>query len=269
MIRRWKSDDRDASFRVGTFVVRPDEGLVGDGTSWTRLEPQVMAVLVHLARRAGRVVSREELLAEVWNGTAVTDGAVTRCIAAIRRTMRTAESGDPIRTLPKRGYRLDAAVRFDGPGRRVAPVAAVAAVTAIAAVAVVAAFAAFALRQATPSAGPPALAVERFRDLDERSAREGWGEALTDELTARLDRVPGWTLTAGGDDRAEPRVVLAGSVRREGDSARLFCRLTDTQSRAVLCAETCSRPATPRVETQARLAREMAGGVRAILEQRR
>jgi protein kinase/serine/threonine-protein kinase len=70
-----------------------------------------MAVLVRLADEAGRVVSKEELLEAVWPETYVTDDAVWRCITELRQALGD-RTRDPrfIETLPRRGYRLVAAV---------------------------------------------------------------------------------------------------------------------------------------------------------------
>jgi len=75
-----------------------------------------MGVLLALAGRPGRVVSRDELLEEVWPGVVVTEHTLSRCIYQLRHSLGEvgAESESsgfrPIETLPKRGYRLLAAV---------------------------------------------------------------------------------------------------------------------------------------------------------------
>ncbi len=60
----------DGGFRVGDFEVYPTRlAFVKDGTT-VRVEPKVMAVLVHLAQRAGQVVTRDEFADEVWRSCA-------------------------------------------------------------------------------------------------------------------------------------------------------------------------------------------------------
>lgn len=98
-------------FRLAAFDVAPARGEVANGEAVTRLEPKVMAVLVVLAREAGQTVSRERLFEEVWDGRAVTDDALTRCISILRRTFR--DGGVEIRALPKLGYMLV----VSGPGQ--------------------------------------------------------------------------------------------------------------------------------------------------------
>jgi len=49
------------------------------------LEPRVMKVLVALRRGEGQPVSRDELIDLCWGGRVVTEGAVNRCVAQLRK----------------------------------------------------------------------------------------------------------------------------------------------------------------------------------------
>src|SRR5262245_38166181 len=81
-----------------------------------KLEPKAMAVLVHLAQRPSEVVSRETLLAAVWPGVIVSDDAVTQVVIKLRKALGdSAETPAYIQTISKRGYRLGAPVRRQGP----------------------------------------------------------------------------------------------------------------------------------------------------------
>jgi TolB-like protein/DNA-binding winged helix-turn-helix (wHTH) protein len=62
-------------------------------------------VLRHLVKNAGRVVSKDELLAANWPGLTVTEDSLTQCISDIRRLL--GESGrDLVRTVARRGYMI-------------------------------------------------------------------------------------------------------------------------------------------------------------------
>src|SRR4051794_16930886 len=75
------------------------------------IEPQVFDVLVYLVRHRDRVVTKEELLDEVWGDRFVSESALSSRIKAARRAI-----GDDgatqriIRTLHGHGYRLVADV---------------------------------------------------------------------------------------------------------------------------------------------------------------
>lgn len=91
-------------FRFGSFAL--DEGrfeLRRDGEP-VKLEPRALDLLLHLARHAGHVVSKEELVREVWHGKFVTDSAVTYAVAEARRALASGE--DAIATVHGRGYRF-------------------------------------------------------------------------------------------------------------------------------------------------------------------
>ncbi len=73
-----------------------------------RLEPRALELLLHLARRPGHVVSKEELVREVWRGKFVSDSAVTYAVAEARRALARG-GGAAIENVHGRGYRFVAA----------------------------------------------------------------------------------------------------------------------------------------------------------------
>ncbi|MEM9557848.1 MAG: winged helix-turn-helix domain-containing protein [Acidobacteriota bacterium] len=98
-------------FTVGDWTVEPDLLEVRRGSTSRRLEPKVMALLVCLAARAPQVVSRGEILEEVWEGRAVVDETVTRAVSLLRQAFGdAAQNPTYIETIPTKGYRLLVAV---------------------------------------------------------------------------------------------------------------------------------------------------------------
>jgi len=71
------------------------------------LEPKAFRVLQFLIENSGRAVPKDEILAAVWPNTAVTDNALTRAIAQIRKALDD-DSKEPrfIETVPTVGYRF-------------------------------------------------------------------------------------------------------------------------------------------------------------------
>ena len=66
-------------FRLGDWEVRPIEGLVTGAEGSHHLQPKTMDVLVCLAASPGQVVTRDEIIERVWNGSArARRGASTR-----------------------------------------------------------------------------------------------------------------------------------------------------------------------------------------------
>jgi len=104
--------DPGLGFRIGEWHVRPTAGeLVGLTGEIRHLEPQVMDVLVELARAWPEVLERNEAIRVVWGGRPVADDGLARCIALLRKALGDSRAEPTyIQTVPKRGYRLLAAV---------------------------------------------------------------------------------------------------------------------------------------------------------------
>jgi DNA-binding winged helix-turn-helix (wHTH) protein/Tfp pilus assembly protein PilF len=98
-------------FNLGEWQVDPELNIITCAGREIRLEPTVMALLVCLSEQAGAVVSKEELMRQVWMGRFVTDGVLTTSIWELRRAL-----GDDarrprfIQTVPRKGYRVIAPV---------------------------------------------------------------------------------------------------------------------------------------------------------------
>src|SRR5262245_49957169 len=65
-------------FRIGDWLVEPALNQLSRGSKVERVEPKSVEVLLALAHHAGQVMSRDQLIAEVWNGIAVSDDALTQ-----------------------------------------------------------------------------------------------------------------------------------------------------------------------------------------------
>lgn len=103
----------EAGFWVGDWFVDPRSNLLSRAGETCRVEPKVMHVLECLAEQPMRTVTKEAFMQEVWNGTVVTDDALSRCISELRKVF-----GDSprkprfIETIRKSGYRLIAPITY-------------------------------------------------------------------------------------------------------------------------------------------------------------
>jgi Tol biopolymer transport system component/DNA-binding winged helix-turn-helix (wHTH) protein len=86
---------------------------ISRGEDEITLEPKVMEVLVFLADRAGKTVTKEDFFETVWDGAVLTDDALSRCISGLRKSLDD-DTRNPryIETIRKLGYRLIAPVRM-------------------------------------------------------------------------------------------------------------------------------------------------------------
>jgi DNA-binding winged helix-turn-helix (wHTH) protein/TolB-like protein/Tfp pilus assembly protein PilF len=246
-----------------------------------RVEPKAMEVLMVLAERAGRVVSREDLLAAVWPGVIVGDEALTQSVIKLRRALDdNPRSPAYIETISKRGYRLIAPVRKGltvpqageagepaaqqaepaGISRRGRWLGAVAGLTLVLAVAGVY------FLQAERSPGPAESDADAFDLGDGRrealvtitvlpfdslgsDARQAYlARGISSDLMTDLSRLSGLRLIsasespAGAQPARTARYVVSGTVQREADMLRVNIRLTDARTNEQLWAERFERP---------------------------
>jgi TolB-like protein/DNA-binding winged helix-turn-helix (wHTH) protein len=97
--------------RIGAWRVDPALDEISKGGNAVKLEPRTMRLLVCLAEHAGRVVSVDELLDQVWKDVVVTPNSVYHAVAELRRVLGD-NTKDPtyITNILRRGYRLVAPV---------------------------------------------------------------------------------------------------------------------------------------------------------------
>ncbi|RYV01655.1 hypothetical protein SOPP22_14915 [Shewanella sp. OPT22] len=78
------------------------------------VEPKLCAVLKVLVSAQGEIVSQQELLEQVWQGTLVANNTVQRCIAQLRKLFEdSAKKQLVIKTHPKLGYSINPACLSD------------------------------------------------------------------------------------------------------------------------------------------------------------
>lgn len=107
-----RSGPFERAFALGSWSVDPARGVLArDGTE-KRIEPQLMDLLLLFAGSAGRVLSKDEIVASVWRGRAIGDDTLAAALSRLRAALGETKTERYIETLPKRGYRL--AVRPEG-----------------------------------------------------------------------------------------------------------------------------------------------------------
>ncbi|MBX3028310.1 AAA family ATPase [bacterium] len=96
--------------RFGAFRLDLRAGLLYRGAQPLPLRPKTWAVLLHLARRPGALVTRDELLDAVWPDVAVTPDTLTKSIGELRQVLGDDPSAPRfIATVHRRGFRFLAA----------------------------------------------------------------------------------------------------------------------------------------------------------------
>src|SRR5262249_21957495 len=139
------------------------------------VEPKVFDLLAYVIRNREHVVSKDDLIAAIWNGRIVSESALTTCINAARTAI--GDSGEAqclIRTLPRKGIRFVGNVQEQG-----GKLAAVAATVA-------------ASQPSHPSLAlpnKPSIAVLPFENLSGDPAQEYFADGMVEDIIAALSRI--------------------------------------------------------------------------------
>ena len=101
----------DQVFTFGEFTLAPKERLFLHGQQPVPLTPKAFDILVALVRRSGHLVTKDDLLREVWPGIFVEEVNLTVHISGLRKALdRGATGASMIETVPTHGYRFVAPV---------------------------------------------------------------------------------------------------------------------------------------------------------------
>lgn len=101
-------------FRVGAWLVTPAINQISKPGHTETLEPRLIDLLTFFAHHPDVVLSRDELIDNVWKRNIVTSHVVTQSISELRKSLKSGgeEGQEYIVTVPKRGYKLSATVEW-------------------------------------------------------------------------------------------------------------------------------------------------------------
>src|SRR3546814_2705183 len=95
------------AWAFGEFQLDPERFQLSCGGRPVQLEPQVLTLLIHLIQNRDRMVTKDEIVAAVWQGRAVSDASISSRIRSARQAV-----GDDgvrqvvIRTVHGRGFQF-------------------------------------------------------------------------------------------------------------------------------------------------------------------
>ena len=247
--------------RVGDRELDFDDGVLRASSGETiDLRPQVWQVLRLLAVRAGSVVTKDELLAEIWPGLVVTDGSITQAVSDVRSAL--GEAGHSvIKTIPRRGYMLVGRLSTERPEHSASERASATSPTPLPSVAV--------LPLGDPVGGEAGqqlargfahdLIAELARNVGLRIISHHSSFALADE---------GRPLAEIGE-RLRCRHIVDGSVRRDGEALRVVVELIDSESGEVLWSQRYTATSANAIAHRNALVERIAGTVLSRVTQMR
>jgi DNA-binding winged helix-turn-helix (wHTH) protein/TolB-like protein/tetratricopeptide (TPR) repeat protein len=229
-------EELQQGFELGDWQVLPAKGLLRCADLEEKPEPKVFEVLLALARRDGDLLTRDDLIDEVWNGRPIGDEPINRCIALLRGHLGDRDRPHRyIETLTKRGYRLRQKIRLHEPAKSVGEAPRIARkisnrnrlVTVAAAIVV-----AVIIATVVPARGVRSIAVLPFDNLSGDPADQYLVSGIKEELVNTLQNIPDIDVINGrvaypGREVSEIAqmlgvdAILFGALQRDGDVLKI------------------------------------------------
>jgi TolB-like protein/DNA-binding winged helix-turn-helix (wHTH) protein/Tfp pilus assembly protein PilF len=284
--------DQSPVYAFGEFRLGARQRILWRKDERVALTPKAVDVLLLLVERAGRVVTRDELLRAIWADSHVEEANLTQTVFVLRKALgRT--SGEPyIATVSGQGYRFVAEVRLVADGTAQAEPTRARRAWAIPAVIVVAVSIALGvaiLRWKAPPAGHAAdervmFAVLPFDNLTGDVAQEYFSDGLTEEMISQIGKLDHRKLgviartsvmrykgtrtpldTIGSDLGVQ--YVLEGSVRRDATKVRVTAQLIRVEDQSHLWSHDYDRDLRGLLALERDIAQDIAAEVRLSLDQ--
>ncbi|MEY9364014.1 TolB-like protein/cytochrome c-type biogenesis protein CcmH/NrfG [Bradyrhizobium yuanmingense] len=200
------------------------------------LQPQVFDLLLYLVTQRARVVSKDDLISQIWNDRIVSDSALNSRINAARKAL-----GDDgatqrlIKTIPRKGFRFIGEVREE----------------------VAVSLARTEARPAPPRvADRPAIAVLAFENKSGDPEQDYFGDGISEDILTALSKQRWFMVIARNSsftykgravhitqiaEELGVRYIVEGSVRRADKRVRITAQLNDAVSGGHLWAERYDR----------------------------
>jgi TolB-like protein/tetratricopeptide (TPR) repeat protein len=224
------------TYRVGDLELDPQRFELRRAGSPVAIEPQVLSLLFLLVENRDRLLTKDEIIAKIWNGRIVSESAMTSRIKSARQAVNDdGEKQSVIRTVHGKGYRFVAEVQVALPAT---------------------------VREPDPSdsaepellalTGKPSIAVLPFELIGADPHASLIADALPHEIIAELARLR-WLFVIARNSSFQfrgplldigkigkilgVRYCLSGSIAIDNGHMQVTVELSDTQDRGVIWAD--------------------------------
>jgi TolB-like protein len=216
------------------YALDPDRRELRRGSDLVALEPQVFDLLVYLIEHRERVVSKDDLIAAVWQGRVVSDSTLTSRINAARKAI--GDSGEQqslVRTIARKGFRFVGTMRDAAPAGATEPA-----------------------RPPLPLPDRPSIAVLPFVNMSGDPEQEYFSDGISEDIITALSKLRWFFVIARNSsfiykgkavhltqigDELGVGYVVEGSVRKAGDRVRITAQLNDVATGSHIWAERYDR----------------------------
>ena len=234
------------TFSFGDYEIDVERRELKRAKSPVHVEPQVFDMLVYLVQNRDRVVSKDDLITNVWDGRIVSDSTLSSRINAARKSV--GDSGRDqklIRTIARKGLRFVGAVRTQPSGDEPAhvsgsPPAEIHEQS----------------RPALPLPDRPVIAVLPFINMSGDPEQEYFSDGISEDIITALSKLRWFFVIARNSsfiykgkavhmkqvaEELGVGYVVEGSVRKGSDRVRITAKLNDVGTGSHLWAERYDR----------------------------
>jgi len=210
------------------------------------LEPQVFDLLLYLLEHRDRVVGKDELFEQVWDGRIVSESTLTSRINAVRRAVKdTGRDQRLLRTVARRGFRFVGSVHADRPAIALTPSPARTLGQDVEGP-----------RLALPTLDRTAIAVLPFTNMSGEIEQEYFSDGISEDIITALSKLRWFYVIARNSsfvykgksvhlkrigDELGVGYVVEGSVRKDGERVRITAQLNDVATGSHVWAERYDR----------------------------
>lgn len=186
------------------------------------LPPKAVELLVQLLARSGEIVTKSELLNEIWPDTVVAEANLAQYIYLLRKALDDPGQSSSIVTLPGRGYRfaekvIAEEVSESAPAPR--------------------------SEHPVPQPALPILSILPFISLDKPSHAATIGIGIAHALASRILRLHGISVRAVGCQE-NATLILQGTVQMRDGKVRVSAELIDAAEGSLRWAESVEETQT-------------------------
>lgn len=223
-------------YRFGDFTLEADSLTLYAGQERLHAEPQVLALLALLVERAGKIVTRDEILETIWSERYVSESALSSRIKSLRQLL--GDSGKEqryLKTVHKKGFCFVAEVTQEQ-GKTAAARSVVGP------------------SEKNSNIRRPRIAVLPFSNLGHSDEQQYFVDAIHHDIMAHLARhrwleVIARNSVVGLADRAAHEIAdfldldywVDGNVQRLGDRIRIQVHLCQAKTHATLWSDRYDR----------------------------
>ena len=254
-------------YQFEDFCLDIDRRELRRGSDLVAIEPQVFDLLQYLIQNRERIVSKDDLIAAVWDGRIISDSTLSSRITAVRHAVGDSGEGQRLlRTVPRKGFRFIGTTQQTAEGhdegREVLTPRLDGAALSL--------------------PNKPSIAVLPFANLSGDPDQDYFVDGIVEDITTALSQFRQLFVIARGSSFAYKgravdvkdvgrelgvRYVLEGSVRKATNRVRIAAQLIDASTGAHLWADRFDGALQEVFDLQDQLTSSVVGAIVPKLEQ--